>query len=140
MFSPPQIPSSAAAAAGVPQRDDKGPPTHPLIMPIASFSLLSGFLSYNTSDAGSLALVYSACTGMLGIWGLWVVSVPSGTRVFTTDCNPDLWRHRKIIFAGPQLISRKTGADKHTSSFIFGNKSSASEQKKQWKREQQKKR
>jgi len=107
------IPSAAAA---VPQRDNKGPETHPLIVPIASFSLLSAFISYNTADAGSLAMFYSACTGLLGIWGLWV-----------------------IIFAGSTTFSRKTGADKHTSGFIFGNKSSASEQKKRWKREQQKK-
>jgi hypothetical protein len=58
----------------VPQRDNKGPETHPLIVPIASFSLLSAFISYNTADAGRLAIFYSACTGLLGIWGLWVVS------------------------------------------------------------------
>jgi hypothetical protein len=87
--------------------------THPLILPITSFSLLSAFLSYNTTNAGNLPKLYSACTGLAGIWGLWV-----------------------ITFAGPKLVSRKTGADKHTSAFIFGNKSSASEQKKLRKREQ----
>jgi len=105
------IPSSAP----VPVRDG-GPPSHPLIVPVASFSLLSAFLSYNTASAGSLPKLYSACMGLLGIWGFWV-----------------------IIFAGPTVVSRKTGADKHTSAFIFGNKSSASEQKKRWKREQEKK-
>ncbi|KAF8503453.1 hypothetical protein F5888DRAFT_1862751 [Russula emetica] len=94
--------------------DKKGPPIHPLIVPITSFSLLSAFLSYNTAGAGSLYLIYSTCMGLVGIWGLWV-----------------------IMFAGPTVVSRKTGADKHTSAFIFGNKSSASEQKKRWKREQQ---
>lgn len=68
-----QIPSAAAAVV-VPQRDNKGPETHPLIVPIASFSLLSAFISYNTADAGSLGIIYSACTGLLGTWGLWVVS------------------------------------------------------------------
>jgi len=81
--------------------------------PITSFSLLSAFLAYNTTNAGNLPKLYSACTGLVGIWGLWV-----------------------ITFAGPKFISRKTGADKHTSAFMFGNKSSASEQKKLWKREQ----
>jgi len=107
------MPSSDPA---VPARDEKGPRTHPLIMPMVSFFLLSAFISYNTTGAGSLSMVYSACTGLVGIWGLWV-----------------------IIFAGPKQISRNTGADKHTSAFIFGNKFSASEQKKRWKREQQKK-
>jgi hypothetical protein len=45
----------------------------------------------------------------------------------------------QIIFAGSALVSRKTGADKHTSAFIFGNKASASEQKKIWKLEQKEK-
>ncbi|KAF8478576.1 hypothetical protein DFH94DRAFT_62037 [Russula ochroleuca] len=105
---------SAATASAVPERN-KEPPAHPLIVPVVSFSLLSAFLSYNTAGAGSLPLFYSACMGLLGIWGLWV-----------------------ILFAGPRVVSRKTGADKHTSAFIFGNKSSASEQKKRWKREQEK--
>jgi hypothetical protein len=68
-----QIPPSSAAV--LPQPDKKGPPpTHPFIVPIASFSILSAFLSYNTVGAGSLSLIYSACTGFVGIWGLWVVS------------------------------------------------------------------
>jgi len=108
------IPSPPSPAAALPQPDKKGPPIHPLIVPITSFSLLSAFLSYNTAGAGSLYLIYSTCMGLVGIWGLWV-----------------------IMFAGPTVVSRKTGADKHTSAFIFGNKSSASEQKKRWKREQQ---
>jgi len=108
------IPSPPSPAAALPQPDKKGPPIHPLIVPITSFSLLSAFLSYNTAGASSLYLIYSTCMGLVGIWGLWV-----------------------IMFAGPTVVSRKTGADKHTSAFIFGNKSSASEQKKRWKREQQ---
>jgi hypothetical protein len=65
-----QIPSSVP----VPARADKEPPAHPLVVPIVSFALLSAFLSYNTTGAGSLPKVYSACTGLVGIWGLWVVS------------------------------------------------------------------
>jgi hypothetical protein len=109
------IPSSLTDPESSPAREarDNGSAAHPLIVPITSFSLLSAFLSYNTTGAGNLPKFYSACTGLVGIWGLWV-----------------------ITFAGPKLISRKTGADKHTSAFIFGNKSSASEQKKWWKREE----
>lgn len=40
----------------------------------------------------------------------------------------------KLVFSGPPAISRKTGADKRTSSFIFGNKSAASVKRKLWKR------
>ncbi|KAI9446351.1 hypothetical protein H4582DRAFT_551540 [Lactarius indigo] len=106
------IPSSSTDPGCIPARD-KGSAAHPLIAPFTSFSLLSAFLSYNTTGAGNLPKFYSAFTGLVGIWGLWV-----------------------ITFAGPKLVSRKTGIDKHTSAFIFGNKSSASEQKKLWKREQ----
>jgi len=98
----------------VPERG--GPKTHPLIVSVTSFSLLSALLSYNASGAGSLPVLYSVCTGVLGAWGLW-----------------------EIIFAGPVPVSRKTGTDKRTSAFIFGNKASASEQKKRWKREQKEK-
>ncbi|KAH9043128.1 hypothetical protein EDB85DRAFT_915312 [Lactarius pseudohatsudake] len=106
------IPSSSTGPGSTPALDN-GSAAHPLIVPFTSFSLLSAFLSYNTTGAGNLPKFYSTFTGLVGIWGLWV-----------------------ITFAGPKLVSRKTGADKHTSAFIFGNKSSASEQKKFWKREQ----
>ncbi len=107
---------------------------------MVSFFLLSAFLSYNTAGAGSLPKVYSACTGVVGIWGLWVVSCfLNGTAVATTVPDPTSRPTRQITFSGPAVVSRKTGADKHTSAFIFGNKFSASEQKKRWKREQQKK-
>ena len=42
-----------------------------------------------------------------------------------------------MVFQGPKTISQKTGADKHTSSFMFGSKASASEQKKLWKKERE---
>ncbi|KAI0256808.1 hypothetical protein BJV78DRAFT_309952 [Lactifluus subvellereus] len=99
-------------SAPVPERD-RGPRNHPLIVSTTSFLLLSAFVSYNATGVGSLPVLYSACTGVLGVWGLWA-----------------------ITFAGPALVSRKTGAVKHTSAFIFGNKYSASEQKKRWKLEQ----
>jgi hypothetical protein len=94
-----QIPSpSTAPAAGVvaalPQLDKKGPPVHPFIVPIASFSLLSAFISYNTAGAGSLSLIYSACTGLVGIWGLWVVSGSPETLTSTVH-NPDLRRYER---------------------------------------------
>jgi len=44
----------------------------------------------------------------------------------------------QMLFAGSASISRKTGADKHTSSFLFNNKTAASVQKKEWKKRQKK--
>jgi len=41
-----------------------------------------------------------------------------------------------MLFAGSASISRKTGADKRTSGFLFKNKAAASVQKKEWKRRQ----
>src|SRR6267142_945478 len=100
----------------VPALDKKGPRTHPLIVP----------------------MVYSASTGLVGIWGLWVVSGFSNGTAATNNVHDPAFRPIcEIMFAGPKRISRKTGADKHTSAFIFGNKSSASEQKR-WRREQAK--
>ncbi|KAJ8078905.1 hypothetical protein PM082_013189 [Marasmius tenuissimus] len=88
-------------------------PEHPLLMPFTFASLLSAFLSYNTNSVGALAFFYFLLTGVMGLWGLWA-----------------------LVFNGASKISKKTGADKRTSSFIFGNKSAASQQKKKWKEEQ----
>lgn len=41
----------------------------------------------------------------------------------------------KILFNGPTVRSKKTGADKHTSAFLFGNVNAASVQKKKWRKE-----
>ena len=41
----------------------------------------------------------------------------------------------QLIFEGTGNFSNKTGADKHTSRFLFGSKASASAQKKLWKKE-----
>ncbi|KAI0054142.1 hypothetical protein FA95DRAFT_1480235 [Auriscalpium vulgare] len=97
----------------LPAREQRDPPTHPLLYPVTGVSLVSSFFSYNTPDAGGLPVVFSLCTGIIGVWGLWA-----------------------ITFAGASLISKKTGADKHTSAFLFGNKASASKQKKAWRKEQ----
>ncbi|KAI0065392.1 hypothetical protein BV25DRAFT_1850723 [Artomyces pyxidatus] len=97
----------------VPMREQRDPPTHPLLVPMSATALVSAFLSYNTRGTGGLPLLFSLCTGTIGIWGVWA-----------------------ITFAGTSLVSKKTGADKHTSAFIFGNKASASKRKKVWRRQQ----
>ncbi|KAF5373649.1 hypothetical protein D9758_000604 [Tetrapyrgos nigripes] len=86
--------------------------THPLLITTTMTSLLAAFVSYNTSSVGALASLYCIVSGIIGLWGLWA-----------------------IVFEGSSHVSKKTGADKHTSSFIFGNKASASKRKKQWKKE-----
>ncbi|KAK7054790.1 hypothetical protein VNI00_003253 [Paramarasmius palmivorus] len=88
---------------------------HPLLMPLTAASLFTAFLAYNTKSVGSLASVYCVATGISGAWGLWV-----------------------IVFGNVVHRSKTTGADKHTSAFIFGNKAAASQQKKRWQKEQKK--
>ncbi|KAG7092572.1 hypothetical protein E1B28_008920 [Marasmius oreades] len=90
-------------------------PEHPVLMPFTITALFGAFLSYNTRSVGSLASVYFFVTGVSGIWGLWA-----------------------LVFGGAPYLSKKTGADKRTSAFIFGNKSATSQQKKR-QREGQKK-
>ncbi|KAJ9119584.1 hypothetical protein QFC22_003293 [Naganishia vaughanmartiniae] len=73
------------------------------------------FLAYNTpsSAIGSgLTTLLALGNGFMGVWGWWVgaFGVSAGYR------------------------SKKTGADKRTSSFPFKNKYAASEQKKEWKK------
>ncbi|RDX56750.1 hypothetical protein OH76DRAFT_1477322 [Lentinus brumalis] len=91
----------------------KGAPGHPLLEPLSAACLLISFISYNTTSVGSLGLLLCLGTGAIGGWGFWA-----------------------ILFAGSSHISRKTGADKRTSRFLFGNRAAASSQKKQWKKEQ----
>ncbi|THU88394.1 hypothetical protein K435DRAFT_761043 [Dendrothele bispora CBS 962.96] len=86
--------------------------THPLLVITTITSLFAALVSYNTRSVGVLATLYAAASSIVGLWGLWA-----------------------LVFEGSAHVSRKTGADKHTSSFIFGNKSSASQRKKQWKKE-----
>ncbi|PBK96923.1 hypothetical protein ARMGADRAFT_719436 [Armillaria gallica] len=83
---------------------------HSLLLPLTLCSFISSFLAYNTTDVGSLATLTSVAAGVIAIWGLWI-----------------------LVFGNSSSISKTTGADKHTSSFIFGNTSSASAQKKRWK-------
>jgi len=86
---------------------------HPLLKPFTFACLASSFLSYNTHLVGALATIHCVITGIIGLWGLWV-----------------------IVFGASTRVSKKTGADKHTSAFLFGNKSAASKQKKEWRKQQ----
>ncbi|KAM5531049.1 hypothetical protein V8D89_015269 [Ganoderma adspersum] len=90
-----------------------GSPDHPLLEPMSSACLLISFLSYNTSSVGPLGFLVCVGSGAIGLWGLWA-----------------------ILFAGSSSISVKTGADKRTSRFIFGNKAAAASKKKEWRKEQ----
>ncbi|KAF5380896.1 hypothetical protein D9615_004004 [Tricholomella constricta] len=90
-------------------------PTHPLLGPLSVASTVTAFLSYNTKNVGPLASITFVGSTVIGLWGLWA-----------------------IVFGGSSSTSKTTGADKHTSSFIFGNKSAASVQKRQWKKSQKK--
>jgi len=101
------LPSSSPLPLGI------TPASHPLLKPFTFACLLSSFLSYNTSSVGTLATIHCVLTGIVSLWGLWV-----------------------IVFGGSARVSKKTGADKHTSAFLFGNKSAASKQKKEWRKQQ----
>ncbi|GLB34899.1 hypothetical protein LshimejAT787_0204640 [Lyophyllum shimeji] len=90
-------------------------PTHPLLAPLSVAASVTSFLSYNTKNVGPLASIVFAGSAIIGLWGLWA-----------------------IVFGNSRSVSKTTGADKHTSSFIFGNKSAASVQKKQWRKGQRK--
>ncbi|KAL7283409.1 hypothetical protein ACG7TL_002839 [Trametes sanguinea] len=87
-------------------------PGHPLLGPLSGSCVIISFISYNTRSVGSLSFMVFLGSGTIGLWGLWA-----------------------LLFAGSSYISRKTGADKRTSRFLFGNKSAASVQKKLWKKE-----
>ncbi|EJD02335.1 uncharacterized protein FOMMEDRAFT_147339 [Fomitiporia mediterranea MF3/22] len=104
------IPSDEVFGTHTRRRDALG---HPLLGPLTGASLLSSFVSYNTKAIGALSFGVFLLSGTIGLWGLWV-----------------------ILFEGPPRISKKTGADKHTSAFLFGNKSAAFVQKKEWKKAQ----
>ncbi|KAJ6496742.1 hypothetical protein C8R47DRAFT_1115374 [Mycena vitilis] len=82
---------------------------HPLLIPLTLAGILSSFCAYNTNSVGSLATIVFVGSGITGLWGTWAA-----------------------IFGNSSSVSKKTGADKHTSSFLFGNKFAASAQKKEW--------
>jgi len=90
-----------------------GAHNHPLLIPLtAGFSFIA-FISYNKpiTEIGSLGFFVFLGNGFLGLYGSYL-----------------------MLFEGPTLRSKKTGADKHTSSFLFGNKNAASVQKKNWRK------
>jgi len=87
---------------------------HPLLGPLSLGLSLTAFVAYNTANIGALGTLISVGSGITGVWGLWVMA-----------------------FEGTSNYSNKTGADKHTSSFLFGNRAAASEQKKLWKHERE---
>ncbi|KAI0340087.1 hypothetical protein BDW22DRAFT_1360599 [Trametopsis cervina] len=85
---------------------------HPLLMPLTiAFSIIS-LSSYNTTSIGALAFLVFLGSAVIAGWGWWT-----------------------IMFSGTSYISRKTGADKRTSAFLFGNKAAASSKKKEWKKQ-----
>ncbi|KIY72200.1 hypothetical protein CYLTODRAFT_418179 [Cylindrobasidium torrendii FP15055 ss-10] len=86
--------------------------THPLLLPFTVASAVSSLMAYNTSNLGSVTTVTWMGTSVVAIWGGWV-----------------------LVFGSSGSVSKKTGADKHTSSFLFKNKASASQKKKEWRRE-----
>ncbi|KAF8163352.1 hypothetical protein B0H34DRAFT_795071 [Crassisporium funariophilum] len=94
--------------------DTQPSPSHPLLAPLTIAANLSALLAWNTHDVGPLATVFFCSSLTIGLWGLWA-----------------------LVFAGSSSISKSTGADKHTSAFLFGNKSAASEQKKRLRKGEQ---
>lgn len=86
---------------------------HPMLYPVAGASALASMISYNSaySELRTLGLLVSFSSGTMALWGIWV-----------------------ILFACEGHVSKKTGADKHTSSWLFGNVNAASVQKRWWKR------
>ncbi|OJT04328.1 hypothetical protein TRAPUB_4962 [Trametes pubescens] len=90
---------------------NRGAPGHPLLGSLSVACVLISFISYNTKSVGPLGFLVFLGSGTIGLWGLWA-----------------------LLFSGSAYVSRKTGADKRTSRFLFGNKAAASVQKKQWKK------
>jgi len=86
---------------------------HPMLVPFTVLCLAGAFIGWNYRDIGSLGVLFSLGNGVVGAWGFWT-----------------------MLFAGSASFSRKTGADKHTSRFLFNNKAAASAQKKEWKKRQ----
>ncbi|KAG2054663.1 hypothetical protein BDR06DRAFT_996448 [Suillus hirtellus] len=87
--------------------------SHPLLVPVTSASFVLALLSYNKTGVGSLGNFIFLGSFFIGLFGLWA-----------------------LLFAGPSVISKKTGADKRTSAFMFGNRNAASVRKKEWSKQQ----
>ncbi|GJE87156.1 hypothetical protein PsYK624_032390 [Phanerochaete sordida] len=86
---------------------------HPLLVPLTAACSIISLTSYNRKSVGALAFLVFLGSSIIAVWGAWT-----------------------LLFSGTSYISRKTGADKRTSGFIFGNKAAASSQKKEWKKQQ----
>ncbi|KXN86886.1 hypothetical protein AN958_09481, partial [Leucoagaricus sp. SymC.cos] len=79
----------------------------------SSLTALGSFLAlYFGISVGPLASIIFVGSLVIGIWGFWA-----------------------IMFAGSSSVSKTTGADKHTSAFMFGNTSAASSIRKRWKQQ-----
>ncbi|CAE6517690.1 unnamed protein product [Rhizoctonia solani] len=91
-----------------------GARNHPLLIPLTSGFAFIAFLAYNKSveEIGSLGFLVFMGNGLCALYGSYL-----------------------IVFSGPTVRSKKTGADKRTSAFLFGNKNAASVQKKKWRKE-----
>ncbi|CAG7846626.1 SubName: Full=Uncharacterized protein {ECO:0000313/EMBL:CCA74539.1} [Serendipita indica DSM 11827] len=87
--------------------------SHPLLPPLTIGAGFSALLAWNSKGIGSLGTFVSLGNGLAAAWGFWT-----------------------LLFSGSSYISRKTGADKRTSTYLFGNKKAASAQKKEWKSRQ----
>ncbi|KAF8758980.1 hypothetical protein RHS01_02550 [Rhizoctonia solani] len=111
LYSVTSIPSHHPADA---IKEYGGSQNHPLLIPLTCGFTLVAFLSYNkpVEEVGSLGFLVFIGNGFCALYGSYL-----------------------LLFNGPTLRSKKTGADKHTSAFLFGNKNAASVQKKKWRKE-----
>ena len=105
-------------------------PSHPLLTPLTVATNISAFLAWNTKDVGALSSIVFSISMTIGLWGLWTASDNELCSLLTCVLNYE----PQIVFANSSSISKTTGADKHTSAFIFGNEAAASSQKKRFKR------
>lgn len=99
------------ASPDIPDISDRD--SNPLLAPISIAAAASSLLAWNAKGVGSLGVFMSIGTGVIGAWGFWA-----------------------MLFSGSSYISKKTGADKRTSTWLFGNKTAARAQKKAWKARQ----
>lgn len=91
-----QIPSSTPLPLGIGATQIG----HPLLKPFTFACLASSFLSYNTHLVGALATIHCVITGIIGLWGLWVVRrVCSCTRLSIDDF--------QRLYSEPLLVFRK---------------------------------